>query len=128
MAVVGVGAFLVLSLVVLPSWPRGWWLALLQDNTDLVPPVLRPFGLVLLLVALFAVLVVGLSYQEFWADINGYGRTATPLVLLVAMRAVSGESLWTMAPCAMLDLRLSVQLGSQTWAALQGLIARLLHF
>jgi hypothetical protein len=52
MAVVGVGAFLVLSLVVLPSWPRDWWTALLQDNTDLVPPVLRPFGLVLLLAAL----------------------------------------------------------------------------
>jgi hypothetical protein len=52
MAVVGVGAFLVLSLLVLPSWPRDWWMALLQDNTDLVPPVLRPFGLVLLLAAL----------------------------------------------------------------------------
>jgi hypothetical protein len=78
--------------------------------------------------ALFAILVVGLSYEQFWADINGYGRTATPLVLLVAMRAASGESLWTLAPCAMLDLRLSVQLGSQTWAALQGLIARFSHF
>ena len=52
MAVVGVSAFLVLSLLVLPSWPRDWWMALLQDNTDLVPPVLRPFGLVLLLAAL----------------------------------------------------------------------------
>jgi hypothetical protein len=51
-AVVGVSAFLVLSLVILPSWPRDWWMALLQDNTDLVPPVLRPFGLVLLLAAL----------------------------------------------------------------------------
>ena len=52
MAVVGVSASLVLSLLVLPSWPRDWWMALLQDNTDLVPPVLRPFGLVLLLAAL----------------------------------------------------------------------------
>jgi hypothetical protein len=52
MAVVGVSVFLVLSVVVLPSWPRDWWMALLQDNTDLVPPVLRPFGLVLLLAAL----------------------------------------------------------------------------
>ena len=51
-AALGVIAFLVLSLVVLPSWPRDWWMALLQDNTDLVPPVLRPFGLVLLLAAL----------------------------------------------------------------------------
>jgi hypothetical protein len=52
MAVLGVSAFLLLSLVVLPSWPGDWWLALQQDNTDLVPPVFRPFGLVLLLAAL----------------------------------------------------------------------------
>lgn len=52
MAALGVIAFLVLSLVILPSWPRDWWTALLQDNTDLVPPILRPFGLVLLLAAL----------------------------------------------------------------------------
>jgi len=51
-AVLGVSAFLVLSILVLPSWPRDWWMALQQDNTDLVPPVLRPFGLVLLLAAL----------------------------------------------------------------------------
>jgi hypothetical protein len=52
MAVLGVSAFLVLSLLVLPSWPLDWWTALQQDNTDLVPPVLRPFGLLLLLAAL----------------------------------------------------------------------------
>jgi hypothetical protein len=52
MAVLGVSAFLLLSLLVLPSWPLDWWTALQQDNTDLVPPVLRPFGLVLLLAAL----------------------------------------------------------------------------
>jgi hypothetical protein len=52
MAVLGVSLFLLLSLLILPSWPRDWWTALLQDNTDLVPPVLRPFGPVLLLAAL----------------------------------------------------------------------------
>jgi hypothetical protein len=51
-AVLGVSAFLLLSLLVLPSWPWDWWMALQQDNLDLVPPVLRPFGLVLLLAAL----------------------------------------------------------------------------
>jgi hypothetical protein len=52
MAVLGVTAFLLLSLLILPSWPWDWWAALQQDNTDLVPPVLRPFGLLLLLAAL----------------------------------------------------------------------------
>ncbi|HEY3013419.1 MAG TPA: hypothetical protein VGJ36_11775 [Gemmatimonadales bacterium] len=52
MALLGVSVFLVLSLVVLPSWPWDWWMALPLDNTELVPPVLRPFGFVLLLAAL----------------------------------------------------------------------------
>ena len=51
-ALLGAGLFLVLSLVALPSWPVDWWTALLQDNTQLVPPILRPFGFVLLLAAL----------------------------------------------------------------------------
>ena len=52
MAFWGVGAFLILSLWVLPSWPRDWWTALQVDATQALPPILRPFGLVLL----FAVL------------------------------------------------------------------------
>ena len=52
MAVLGVSAFLALSYLVLPSWPRDWWMALQHDTPQLVPPVLRPFGLVLLLAAL----------------------------------------------------------------------------
>jgi hypothetical protein len=51
MAVLGVSVFLVLSLLVLPSWPRDWWMALQLDTAQLVPPILRPFGLVLLLAA-----------------------------------------------------------------------------
>jgi hypothetical protein len=52
LAVLGVGSFLLLSLLVLPSWPGDWWMALQQDPTQWMPPVLRPFGLVLLLAAL----------------------------------------------------------------------------
>ena len=51
-AALGASAFLLLSLLVLPSWPRDWWVALLQDPTQLMPPVLHPFGFVLLLAAL----------------------------------------------------------------------------
>jgi hypothetical protein len=50
MALLGVGLFLALSLVVLPSWPRDWWMAL-PETSELVPPTLRPFGFVLLLAA-----------------------------------------------------------------------------
>jgi hypothetical protein len=79
------------------------------------------------LAALFAILAVGLSYRDFWVDINGYSRTMTPLVLLVAMRAASGESLWTLAPWAVMDLRLSLQFGSQILTALADLFSRPPH-
>ncbi len=51
-ALLGVSVFLALSFVVLPSWPWEWWLALPADHTPLLPPVLRPYGFVLLLAAL----------------------------------------------------------------------------
>jgi hypothetical protein len=51
-AVLGVSVFLAISLVLLPSWPRDWYMALPLDNAALLPPVLRPFGFVLLLAAL----------------------------------------------------------------------------
>jgi len=52
MALLGASVFLALSLVVRPSWPWEWWTALPLDNTQLMPPALRPFGVVLLLAAL----------------------------------------------------------------------------
>jgi hypothetical protein len=51
-AAIAVGVVLALSIVVQPSWPKDWWLALQQDNAQLLPPVLRPFGLILLFAAL----------------------------------------------------------------------------
>ncbi|HET6777313.1 MAG TPA: hypothetical protein VFH26_00315 [Gemmatimonadales bacterium] len=43
---------LALSLLVRPSWPWDWWLALPPDHTALMPPLLRPFGFLLLAAAL----------------------------------------------------------------------------
>jgi hypothetical protein len=51
-ALLAAGLFLVLSLLALPSWPWDWWLALPMENTPLAPPILRPFGFILLLAAL----------------------------------------------------------------------------
>jgi hypothetical protein len=48
LGVLGVGGLLALSLVILPSWPRDWWMALPPDNSQLVPPILRPLGFLLL--------------------------------------------------------------------------------
>jgi hypothetical protein len=50
--VLGVAAFVVVSLVVLPSWPGDWWRAMPMDFSPWMPPVLRPFGALLLIAAL----------------------------------------------------------------------------
>lgn len=52
LAVLGVLLAVALSLAVLPSWPREWWMALPADKAQLAPPILRPFGFCLLLAAL----------------------------------------------------------------------------
>jgi hypothetical protein len=50
-AIAAAAAFLLLSLAVAPSWPRDWWMALPQDVSQLKPPIMRPFGFILLLAA-----------------------------------------------------------------------------
>lgn len=49
-----IGGILVLlvSVVLLPAWPLDWWAAIHQRNTHIMPPVLRPFGFLLLLAGL----------------------------------------------------------------------------
>jgi hypothetical protein len=49
---VGATAFVALTLLVLPSWPRDWWMAMPLDLSAWAPPILRPFGAVLLVAAL----------------------------------------------------------------------------
>jgi hypothetical protein len=49
-----IGGILVLlvSVIILPSWPLDWWAAIHQRSTHIMPPLLRPFGFLLLLAAL----------------------------------------------------------------------------
>jgi hypothetical protein len=51
-AVIGGIVLLAISLVVLPSWPRDWWIALHGNSGHLRPPIMRPFGFLLLLAVL----------------------------------------------------------------------------
>jgi hypothetical protein len=48
----GVAAFAALTMLVLPSWPRDWWMTWPVDSSAWAPPILRPFGAHLLLGAL----------------------------------------------------------------------------
>jgi hypothetical protein len=74
---------------------------------------------------LFAGLTLGVSAPAYWRDVNNYARTLAPLVLLVGMRAFGGGSLWALAPWAMIDLRIGLQLGSQALGIARGLMSLL---
>jgi hypothetical protein len=51
-ALIGVGLFFYLSLMIRPWWHHEWWMGWPADSTDWLPPILRPFGFVLLLAAI----------------------------------------------------------------------------
>jgi hypothetical protein len=51
-ALLGVAGFLALTLMVLPTWPRDWWIAMPVDYSAWMPPIFRPFGALLLIAAL----------------------------------------------------------------------------
>jgi hypothetical protein len=51
-AVIGGLVLLTLTVVLLPSWPLDWWAAIQDQNQHIRPPILRPFGWLLLLGAL----------------------------------------------------------------------------
>ncbi len=51
-AVFGAAVFIALTLVILPSWPADWWMAMPADLSVWAPPILRPFGALLLVAAL----------------------------------------------------------------------------
>jgi hypothetical protein len=52
LAVLGATLFVGVSFLLVPTWPRDWWVALPADKTLLAPPILRPFGFVLLIAGL----------------------------------------------------------------------------
>jgi hypothetical protein len=82
---------LVLSLLALPSWPWDWWLALPSDHTPLMPPILRPFGFVLLLSALRWRLPEGrLMLASAFIPQTTLPYELVPLVLIPANRVEMG--------------------------------------
>ncbi len=62
---------------------------------------------------LFAILTVTLSSADAWSDINAFGRTLTPLVLLSALDGLAIGSMLPVYAMLALDPRVGLQLGAQ---------------
>jgi hypothetical protein len=75
---------------------------------------------------LFAALVFALTNYTYWTDVNGYARVFSPLLLLVALGSMAGESglpWWTgLVPAALVDVRLSMQFATAAGGIVRGLL------
>jgi hypothetical protein len=70
----------------------------------------------------FLALTLAVSTPGFWRNVYSYARPFSPLVFLVGLRALSGGSLWALAPILMMDLRVAAQWAPQLWGVLRGLL------
>jgi hypothetical protein len=52
MPVIGGAVFVAVTLAIMPTWPADWWMAMPADLSAWAPPILRPFGALLLVAAL----------------------------------------------------------------------------
>ena len=71
-------------------------------------------------ICLIPVLFVNLP--DVWSEVYAFGRTMTPLWLLIALRGVEARLWIALAPIAMMDVRIGWQLGAQGWGIVKGLV------
>ena len=62
---------------------------------------------------LFAALTVTLSSADAWSEINAFGRTLTPLVLLAALDGLAIGSMFPVYAMLALDPRIGFQFAAQ---------------
>jgi hypothetical protein len=87
---------------------------------------LRPLDPVSIAAFLYAVLATALVSVHYWNLCYSYARVFSPLLIFTALAATDSKHRmrrwwWTLAPTAMVDLRIGLELGSQTVGILRGL-------
>jgi hypothetical protein len=87
----------------------------------------RPLNPLAIAAAMFVALVFVLSNARYWIDVNAYARIFSPLLLLVALGSMAGESggvpWWTgLLPAILVDLRLSMEFASSAGGIVRGLL------
>jgi hypothetical protein len=77
---------------------------------------------------LFTALVFALTGPNYWRDVNGYARVLSPLLILIALPSIAGETRSRMAwwiglmPAAVVDCRLGLQFQSEIVGVVRGLL------
>lgn len=86
----------------------------------------RPANPLAIAAVMFVVLVFALTVPVYWNDVNGYARVFSPLLALVAMGSLAGESgvpWWTgLVPALLVDCRLGMEFASSAGGIVRGLL------
>jgi hypothetical protein len=87
---------------------------------------LRPFGTISVAGALYAALGVGMVNIHYWDWCYSYARVFSPLLIFIALETTAAKHRtrgwwWALAPTALVDLRIGLQLGLQALGILRGI-------
>jgi hypothetical protein len=80
----------------------------------------RRDGTVEIALLLFAAMVVLAGWTELWTDTFAFGRVFSPLLLLLAFKALDLRQSWLALPLALVTLRILAQFGTQILGILHG--------
>ena len=65
-----------------------------------------------------------LAGDEVWPEVNAFGRTFTPLLLIIAISGVLSKNWLRFVPLLLIDARISVIYAAQAGRILRGIVAR----
>lgn len=82
----------------------------------------RRLGAVEIAIGLFALVPILLGTVALWESVYSFGRTLTPLLLLVALSGRAAQSRAALLPLAMVTPRVLLQLGPQVVGIARGLL------
>jgi hypothetical protein len=87
---------------------------------------LRPLGPVSIAAFLYAALAIAMVNVHYWDWCYSYARVFSPLLIFIALQTTASKPRmrawwWSLAPTALVDLRIGLQLGVQALGILRGL-------
>ncbi len=83
----------------------------------------EPWGMMEASIITFAFTSLWLAKPDIWFGAYEFGRTLSPLLLLLALRGLSTKEYWSLLPMALVIPRIALQLQPQSLGILRGLFS-----
>lgn len=90
----------------------------------LLPLFKKDWSAVAIVAYAFVALAALLNLAQFWTDAYGFGRTLTPLFLLLALRAIRDRRLTAALPVLLVIPRIAMQFAPLAYSVMSGVLGR----